>query len=153
MPRFPRRSYSTQFSRQLRRALTETERRLWVCLRSDFEAKFRRQEPLGPYICDFVCYSYRIVVEVDGSQHIDNPDDVIRDRYLRRIGFRVVRVSSSDVMADLDGVLEAIGAAIDDRTPIHRRSTDQSDGSAEDPFRHRRTRDLPPSFPTQPPGS
>jgi len=46
--------------------MTDSECRLWVCLRSDFDAKFRRQEPLGPYICDFVCYSHRVVVEVDG---------------------------------------------------------------------------------------
>ena len=102
--------------------MTESECRLWVCLRSDFDAKFRRQEPLGPYICDFVCYSHRLVVEVDGSQHLDDPNDVERDRYLRRIGFRVVRVSSSDVMAHLDDVLEHVASAIDDRRPIHERS-------------------------------
>jgi len=83
--------------------------------------KFRRQEPLGPYICDFVCYERRLVVEVDGSQHTDDPDDVVRDRFLRRIGFRVVRVSSYDVMADLPQVLEQVGAAIDGRRHIHRR--------------------------------
>ena len=99
--------------------MTESECRLWVCLRSDFDAKFRRQEPLGPFICDFVCYSHRLVVEVDGSQHLDDPKDVVRDRYLRRIGFRVVRVSSTDVMAHLDDVLEHIASAIDDRPPIH----------------------------------
>ena len=64
--------------------MTISERRLWVCLRSDFEVKFRRQEPIGSFICDFVCYSRRLVVEVDGSQHLDNPRDVERDRYLRR---------------------------------------------------------------------
>ncbi|MCJ7725947.1 MAG: DUF559 domain-containing protein, partial [Acidimicrobiia bacterium] len=126
VPRFPRRSYSTSLSRALRHRLTESERRLWVCLRSDFDQKFRRQEPLGPYICDFVCYSRRLVVEVDGSQHTDDPRDVERDRYLRRLGFPVVRVFSWDVMAHLDQVLEEIGAAIDDRAPIHRRSTEKS---------------------------
>ena len=119
VPRFPRRSYSTRLSRHLRRGMTEAECRLWVCLRSDFDAKFRRQEPLGPFICDFVCYAHRLVIEVDGSQHLEDPKDVVRDRYLRRIGFRVVRVSSSDVMSCLDDVLEDIGAAIDDRPSIH----------------------------------
>jgi len=120
VPRFPRRAYSTRLSRRLRGAMTESECRLWVCLRSDFDARFRRQEPLGPYICDFVCYPHRLVIEVDGSQHLDDPRDVVRDRYLRRIGFRVLRVSSSDVMACLDDVLEDIGAAIDDRPVIRR---------------------------------
>jgi very-short-patch-repair endonuclease len=101
--------------------MTDSECRLWVCLRSDFDGKFRRQEPLGPYICDFVCSSHRLVVEVDGSQHLDDPRDVERDRYLRRVGFRVVRVSSSDVMAHLDDVLERIASVVDDRPSIHER--------------------------------
>ena len=41
-----------------------------MVLRSDFDQKFRRQEPIGPYIVDFVCYEHRLIVEVDGSQHL-----------------------------------------------------------------------------------
>jgi very-short-patch-repair endonuclease len=104
--------------------MTEAELRLWTCLRHDVPHKFRRQEPLGPYVCDFVCYSHRLVVEVDGIQHLGNPKDQHRDRELRRMGFRVERVWNGDVMADLDGVHGQIAAALDDRRPIHRHPHD-----------------------------
>ena len=91
MPRVPRKPYSTRLSRHLRKNLTETEARLWVVLRSDFDQKFRRQEPIGPYIVDFVCYEHRLIVEVDGSQHFESTRDVIRDAYLSGLGFRVLR--------------------------------------------------------------
>ena len=74
MPRVPRRSYSTRLSRHLRKNLTETEALLWVVLRSDFDEKFRRQEPIGPYIVDFVCYEHRLIVEVDGCSTLRVPE-------------------------------------------------------------------------------
>ena len=128
MPRFPRRSYSTRLSRHLRRRMTEPELRLWASLRHDLPRKFRRQEPLGPYICDFVCYSHRLVVEVDGIQHGDNPHDEERDRALRRMGFRVERVWNGDVMTDLDGVIEQITAALTGRRSVHRKELDAEQG-------------------------
>ena len=108
MPRVPRRSYSTRLSRHLRRNLTKTEARLWVVLRSDFDQKFRRQEPIGPYIVDFVCYEHRLIVELDGSQHFESARDVTRDAYLSDLGFRVLRVASADVMSDLSSVTSTI---------------------------------------------
>ena len=94
--------------------MTDEECRLWVCLRHDLPWKFRRQEPIGPYICDFVCYPKRLVVEVDGVQHADSPEDAVRDAYLERAGFRVVRVCNDEVMLRLDEVLEQICAALDE---------------------------------------
>ena len=123
--------------------MTISERRLWVCLRSDFEVKFRRQEPIGSFICDFVCYSRRLVVEVDGSQHLDNPRDVERDRYLRRCGFAVLRVASWDVMAELPVVLDQVAAALEERRNIHRRGVTTA---GQDPFR-RPTEGWPPPSP------
>ena len=108
MPRVPRRSYSTRLSRHLRRNLTKTEARLWVVLRSDFDQKFRRQEPIGPYIVDFVCYEHRLIVGFDGSQHFESARDVTRDAYLSDLGFRVLRVASADVMSDLEPVTSTI---------------------------------------------
>jgi very-short-patch-repair endonuclease len=61
------------FARKLRRDLTEAERRLWGHLRrrqlDGF--KFRRQHPFGIYVCDFICLEARLIVELDGSQHLD----------------------------------------------------------------------------------
>jgi very-short-patch-repair endonuclease len=100
--------------------MTPEECRLWFCLRHDTPWKFRRQEPIGPYICDFVCYPKRLVVEVDGEQHADNPKDAVRDAYLEKAGFRVLRVWNSDVMFRLEEVLDQISAALGGRPDLHR---------------------------------
>jgi very-short-patch-repair endonuclease len=103
----------------LRRNATEAEQTLWRLLRdrrlADF--KFRRQVPIGRYIADFVCYAAKLVVELDGSQHAENERDVARDDELRRHGFRVLRVWNSDLTSNRNGVLDAIWAALHDRTP------------------------------------
>jgi very-short-patch-repair endonuclease len=112
MPRFPRRDYSTGVSRALRKRLTPEEARLWTVLRHDFAAKFRRQEPLGPYIVDFVCYEHRLVIEVDGVQHLDSEADQRRDSYLDGLGFRVLRVWNSDVLFRLNAVTDWIENAL-----------------------------------------
>ena len=100
--------------------MTDEELRLWVCLKHDISWKFRRQEPIGPYICDFVCYPKRLVVEVDGVQHADSRADVARDAYLAAVGFRVVRVWNGDVMRNLEGVLEEIAGALEEQPELHR---------------------------------
>ena len=73
MPRFERRPWSTRLARRLRQNMTPEECRLWVCLHHDVSWKFRRQEAIGPYICDFVCYAKRLVVEVDGVAACGQP--------------------------------------------------------------------------------
>jgi very-short-patch-repair endonuclease len=92
--------------------MTDAERKLWRALRSrSIGAKFRRQVPLGPYIVDFVCFETKIIVEVDGSQHLENANDARRDRYFLERGFRVLRFWNNDVLLNLPGVLETIFAA------------------------------------------
>jgi very-short-patch-repair endonuclease len=68
-------------ARTMRFEATDAERKLWRLLRSHQLAawKFRRQEPLGPYILDFVCYAASLVIEVDGSQHMESTSDAARD--------------------------------------------------------------------------
>ena len=73
-------------ARRLRRNPTDVERLLWQRLRlwqvDDY--KFRRQQPLGNYIVDFVCLQKRLVIELDGGQHADETDyDAERDAWLR----------------------------------------------------------------------
>jgi len=98
----------------MRREPTEAELKLWLILRNrrfaDF--KFRRQVPIGPYIADFVCYSAKLIVEADGSQHAENPHDVERDAELRRRGFRLLRLWNNDILAHPDDVLETIWATL-----------------------------------------
>ena len=93
--------------------MSEAEVRLWAHLRDRFETKWRRQEPIGAYVTDFLCYSRRLVVEVDGEHHArQRAYDERRDRYLESQGFRVLRVAAYDVMADIEGVLETVDAAL-----------------------------------------
>ena len=100
-----------RFAKSLRRDATDTERLLWSRLRrrqlNGF--RFRRQRPIGNYVCDFVCLSHRLIVELDGGQHVEQADyDAERDAFLRSNGYRVLRFWNGDVMARLDTVLGTI---------------------------------------------
>ncbi len=103
----------TERARKLRRASTDAERRLWYALRNRQISghKFRRQHPIGPYIVDFVCPAKKLVVELDGSQHLRSVDyDNKRTAEIAREGFRVIRFWNNEVLSNLDGVLRAIEA-------------------------------------------
>jgi very-short-patch-repair endonuclease len=95
------------FARTLRVNATGPERKLWQILRQPpfSAAKFRRQVPIGPYVADFLSYSRRLVVELDGGQHADSLSDRRRDAWLRAQGFRVVRFWNADVLRNIDGVM------------------------------------------------
>ena len=99
----------TIISRRLRNNATPAEKYLWYALRQDaLGVRFRRQEIIGQYIVDFVCYNKRLVVEVDGCQPLDNRDDMLRDAWLRTQGFTVLRFWNNEVMSNRDGVVEKI---------------------------------------------
>jgi very-short-patch-repair endonuclease len=104
-----------RYARDLRKNATDAERLLWSRLRrrqmDDF--KFRRQHSVGPYICDFACLEARLVIELDGSQHVDQSDyDFRRDCFLRSKGFRVLRFWNNDVLSQTGGVVETIFQAL-----------------------------------------
>jgi len=104
-----RNNKNKQIAKKLRKSLTEAERLLWSYLRNrQLGVKFRRQEPIGRYIVDFVCFEKRLVVEVDGGQHGGSYDDE-RDRWLNMQGFRVLRFWNNEVLKNIEGVLEVIG--------------------------------------------
>ena len=96
--------------RRLRRNLTDAERKLWFELRDRRlrSFKFVRQEPIGPYVADFVCRECSLVVEVDGGQHADNSHDAARHRFLRSEGYRILRFWNTDMLQNREGVLLAI---------------------------------------------
>ncbi len=100
-------------ARAMRRALTEAERKLWYALRDRrMQAlKFRRQAPIGPYIVDFLRLAHKLVVEADGSQHTESPRDAVRNAWLGREGFKVVRFANHDILTAQDSVLATIAAA------------------------------------------
>ena len=96
-------------ARAMRNAPTEPEKRLWRHLSNSQLGgfKFRRQTVIGTYICDFSCSQNGLIIEVDGDTH-DVDADMLRDQMLMRMGFFVLRFSNSDVMDNMNGVLEAI---------------------------------------------
>jgi len=96
-------------AKDLRKNATDAERYLWKHLRAkQIEGlKFRRQEPIGKYIVDFVCFEKGIVVEVDGGQH--SPDvDKTRDAWLHSQELKVLRFWNHEVLQNIEGVLEVI---------------------------------------------
>ena len=114
--------YSTQTlerAKSLRRRLTDQEKKLWGTLRDRRLGgfKFRKQQPIGPFIADFVCQERRLIVEVDGSQHAESQTDAAPDAFLEDKGYRVLRVWNNEVTGNLSGVLTAILAALSDPHP------------------------------------
>jgi adenine-specific DNA-methyltransferase len=110
-----------RYARDLRKKPTDPERLLWSHLRRRQMAgfKFRRQHSVGPYICDFACVEAFIVVELDGSQHVEQSDyDFRRDSFLRSKGFRVLRFWNNDVLSQTDAILATVYEA------LHRREMD-----------------------------
>jgi len=108
-----RQSFKHAFARSLRANATDAERKLWALLRSRRlgALRFRRQQPIGPYIADFFCPSARLIVELDGGQHGNDAAmsyDAARTRFLEARGFRVLRFSNNEFLKDPDAVLEAI---------------------------------------------
>ena len=103
-----------EFARQLRHHMTESEARLWRHLRAHrlYGEKFRRQQPVGPYVVDFVHFGARLIVEADGGQHNDAPRDERRDAWLQAQGFKVMRFWNNEIMNNLDGVLVSVMAAL-----------------------------------------
>ncbi len=101
----------THVAKLLRHEMTDAERVLWREVRAHRFAgfKFKRQEPLGLYVVDFVCYEARLIVELDGGQHaMQQEADAERTRWLETRGFRVVRFWNNDVLKNIAGVMQEI---------------------------------------------
>jgi very-short-patch-repair endonuclease len=101
-------------AQRLRREMTDAERKLWSALRNrQVEgAKFRRQQPIGPFIADFVCQEHRLIVEADGGQHSGSIADDRRTGFLEGKGYRVLRFWNNDILSNFDGVVQVIAAAL-----------------------------------------
>ncbi|WP_367066613.1 endonuclease domain-containing protein [Oryzisolibacter sp. LB2S] len=106
--------HQRDFAKTLRQTMTDAEQRLWKYLRAHRldGQKFRRQQPIGPYIVDFVHFGARLIVEADGGQHADSPHDMTRDAWLRGQGFTVLRFWNDDILLRTEAVLESIWAVL-----------------------------------------
>lgn len=107
-------------ARKLRRDATAIERILWSRLRNRqlLGVKFRRQMPIEGYVADFGSLEAKVIVELDGSQHLDmQRADAGRTHAIEAAGFVVLRFWNNDVNDNIDGVLTEIAAAIRHRLP------------------------------------
>ena len=105
----------TRRARDMRKAMTETETRLWLELRDGrfHGIKFRRQKVIGRYIADFAANDPRLVIELDGDTHASTSEyDAERTRYVEAHGYRVVRFSNAEVIENMDGVLQRLGEIV-----------------------------------------
>ena len=108
----------TKRARDLRNGSTTAERKLWGALsnRKIEGVRFNRQVPVGPFICDFVARSTKLVIELDGGQHGEELGyDARRTAFLEDRGYRVLRFWNDDVFLNLDGVITTIVGALKDR--------------------------------------
>lgn len=110
----------SEHARELRKHLTEAEQRLWLRLKRRQVAgmKFRRQQPIGPFVVDFVCFERKLIIEVDGGQHAEQVSyDAERSRWFEAQGYRVLRFWNNEVLADTDTVAEVIFDCVKDDPP------------------------------------
>ena len=98
-------------ARELRKAPTPAETKLWAHLRDGKinGVKFRRQHAIGQYIPDFCSIKHRLIIELDGSQHLEQEEyDNERTAFFKSKGYRVLRFWNNIVLNDLDSVLKVI---------------------------------------------
>lgn len=103
----------TKVAKHLRKNETDAERLIWSKLRAGQvnNLKFRRQQPIGPYIVDFACLDKKLIVEIDGGQHNEDTVDKERDSWLTRDGYLILRFWNNDVFQNTNGVMETIREA------------------------------------------
>lgn len=124
-----------RLQRRLRNAATDAERWLWrhLRLRQLGGFKFRRQHPFGDFVLDFVCLDRKVVVEVDGSQHVlQSAADAARTAALQAAGFMVVRFWNNQVLKDIDGVLETVLQVLESDRQHHPHPSPPLEGEGED---------------------
>ena len=100
-----------QRAKNLRREMSEAEQRLWYHLRAGRlnGCKFRRQQPIGHYIADFVCVSPKLIIEADGSQHAEQAAyDQKRTELFNALGFTVLRFWNHEILSQTENVLAEI---------------------------------------------
>ena len=103
----------TILARNLRKTSTIQEKRMWNLLknRQFYNLKFKRQQPIGNYIVDFICKEAKIIIEIDGGQHNNSKNieyDNIRTEFLNSLGYKVIRFWNNEIYENIDGVMSKL---------------------------------------------
>ena len=108
----------TSRAKALRCNLIDAETLLWSRIkRKQLGVKFRRQYPVYGYIVDFACLERNLIIEVDGGQHQDSKWDVSRTKTLQDSGYKVLRFWNTEVLKNIEGVLERIRQELQSPSP------------------------------------
>jgi very-short-patch-repair endonuclease len=119
MPRKKRSNPKTKHRAiKLRKVPTPAERKLWSQIRNDqLGVTFRRQHAIGNFIPDFSCPKAKLILEMDGSQHLDQEAyDDERTKYFESLGYKVIRFWNNQVMNDIESVIKAIMYELESRS-------------------------------------
>jgi very-short-patch-repair endonuclease len=113
----------TPLAKNLRKGATHAERLVWKHLRAKhFKGfKLKRQQPIGKYIVDFVCFERKLIIELDGGQHTmlsEKQKDIARDKWFEAQGYKILRFWDNEVLLNARGVLEVIGIHCFDHPPL-----------------------------------
>ena len=103
------------FAKRLRSEMTKEERHLWYDFLRTYPHRFQRQKILGLYIADFYCASAKLVIELDGSQHFEESNqlyDSDRTAFLKELGLKVLRIPNNEINQNFSGVCEYIDLAV-----------------------------------------
>ena len=124
---------SIEAARRLRRTSTDTEKAVWRWLRDRRfrHYKFRRQHPIGPFVAGFYCDRVKLVIELDGTSHIGEEEqlyDKRRTRYFEKFGITVLRIWNEDVRENAVFVADRIEHALQFLLPREREKVSRSDG-------------------------
>ncbi len=105
-------------AKQLHRNMTPAETKLWARLRAHRmkDVHFRNQHAIGNYIVDFCAPRRKLIIELDGSQHLEQEEyDTERTAFLKSKGYKVLRFWNNEVINDTEKVMHVIDFALEDK--------------------------------------
>ena len=109
-----------EFAKNMRNEPTKEENILWenVLRKKKLGYLFRRQFIIdNKYIADFICLEKRLIIEIDGGQHCNNKNDIIRSNYLKKQNFKVIRLWNNEILNNLEGVYLKIQQELETPSP------------------------------------
>ena len=116
--RIEKRNMNTKYNKSLiknaqnlRKRMTDEERKLWYCFLRNYPVRFFRQKVLYKYIAAFYCPAVNLVIELDGSQHYEDKGlayDEERNKFLEEHAVRVIHIANKQIHSDFRNVCEYI---------------------------------------------